>query len=100
MGLTALVLGAEVAGIVFFYLSLPELIPLFNQMPWGESRLASKLALFLPVIIATSFCLLNLTLLAKLYERIPLISRMLSIASLLIALLSAILIFRTLQLVL
>ncbi len=100
MGLSVVILAMELAYILFFYFSLPQLIPLFNQMPWGESRLSGKIAIFLPVLIAVSFCLLNFSLLARLYERIPLISRMLSIASLLITLLSAILVFRTLQLIL
>jgi hypothetical protein len=100
MGFAGLLLIIEAISIGIFYFSLPPLIPLFNQMPWGESRLAAKTGIFLPVLIATSFFFLNFFLLIKLYEKIPLISRMLSITTLLITLLSATLIFHTFQLIL
>ncbi len=99
MGSAGVIIAIELLYILFSYLSLPPLIPLFNQMPWGESRLSNKLAIFLPLVITFIFFFFNFFLLSKLYKQIPLISRMLSVATLLIALLSAILIFRTFQLI-
>jgi hypothetical protein len=84
-------------GILFF--SLPPFLPLFNQMPWGEERLGSRLEIFLPILITMLFFVINIFLLMRLYEKMPLISRMLSITSLLITALSFIFIVRTLQLI-
>ncbi len=83
-----------------FFSSLPPLIPLYNQMPWGEERLGTKIEIFLLPIIVGSFFLLNFFLLTRLYERVPLISRTLSITTMLVTLLSFIFIVRTLYLLL
>jgi hypothetical protein len=100
MTISGFLLIVQLAYVVFFYTSLPPLIPLFNQMPWGESRLTIKAVAFLPILITISFFFLNFFLIVKLYEKIPLLARMLSITTLLITLLAAILIFNTFQLVL
>ncbi|MBI2622779.1 MAG: hypothetical protein HYW64_01660 [Candidatus Levybacteria bacterium] len=39
--------------ILFLYRSLPPFIPLYNQLPWGESRLGTKIEIFIPVFLAT-----------------------------------------------
>lgn len=85
--------------ISFLYTFLPPFLPLFNQMPWGEERLGVKIEVFLPFLITVSFFSLNLFLSLKLYEKMPLISRILSITSLLICALSFIFIVRTIQLI-
>src|SRR6266496_1061063 len=36
---------------VFSYFSLPPLLPLFNQLPWGEERLGQRFEIFLPSLI-------------------------------------------------
>ena len=93
------ILIIELAFIALFYFSLPPVIPLFNQMPWGESRLGTKPAIFLPTMITFAFLILNFSLITRLYEKIPLVSRMLSVTTLLIALLSLIFIVRTILLI-
>ena len=100
-GLTTVIfiLAGEIAWITLFYSSLPPVIPLFNQMPWGETRLGTKPAIFLPTIITLAFLVLNFSLITRLYEKIPLVSRMLCITTLLIALLSLIFIVRTILLI-
>lgn len=97
---SAIILLAETTYILVFFFSLPPFLPLYNQMPWGENRLGSRLEIFLPVIITTAFFLLNFFLLTGLYEKLPLLSRMLSVTTLLITLLSAIFVVRTLLLIL
>jgi hypothetical protein len=85
--------------IVILYSFLPPFLPLFNQMPWGEERLGTKIEIFLPFLISISFFSLNLFLALRLYEKMPLISRILSITSLLICILIFIFIVRTIQLI-
>lgn len=73
----------EVILIFLFFGKLPPFIPFFNSMPWGEARLAppNTLIYFLCTFIA--ILLLNNFLSAVFYNSYPLISRILSITSLL-----------------
>lgn len=89
----------EVLYIAIFYFSLPPFIPIFNQMPWGENRLGIKIEIFIPVVMTASFLILNFFLLGRLYEKMPLISRILSVTTLLITILSCIFVIRTLHLI-
>lgn len=81
------------------YNFLPPFLPLFNQMPWGEERLGVKVEVFLPFLITLSFFSLNFFLSLRLYENMPLLSRILSITNLLVCVLSLIFIVRTIQLI-
>jgi len=85
---------------IVFYFSLPPFLPLFNQLPWGEERLGTKVEIFIPVLITFFFLIFNLLLLNRFYERMPLLSRILSITTLLITLLSFIFILQTLRIIL
>ena len=96
--LALLVLQAILLGI--FFLQLPPLVPMFNQLPWGDERLGANYEMFLPLVITLVFFLFNYFLLRKLYVTMPLVSRIMSITTLLAALLSLIFIVRTLQLIL
>jgi hypothetical protein len=93
-----LVLQALLLGV--FFLQLPPIVPLFNQLPWGDARLGAKYEIFLPLVITTVFFLFNYFLLRKLYSNMPLVSRILGITTLLCALLSLVFVIRTLQLIL
>ena len=86
--------------LVLFYLKLPPLVPLFNQLPWGDERLGAKFEFFIPIIITAFFFLFNYLLSRKLYISMPLVSRILGITTLLASLLSFIFVVRTLQLIL
>src|SRR6266404_4792350 len=86
--------------LAFFFLQLPPVLPLFNQLPWGDARLGAKYEVLLPLVITALFFLFNYFLLRKLYITMPLVSRIISITTLLSALLSFIFIVRTLQLIL
>jgi hypothetical protein len=83
-----------------FYLKLPPVIPLFNQLPWGEERLGIKYEFLLPLAITSIFFLFNYVLLRKLYITMPLVSRIIGVTTLLASLLSFIFVVRTLQLIL
>ena len=96
---TVLLFG-QIVILAFFYFSLPPLIPLFNQLPWGEDRLGHRLEIFLPSGIALLFLMSNLFLANHLYERLPLVARILSIATLLLSILSGIFTMQTLLIIL
>src|SRR5882762_3448040 len=85
------------AGILaLFFLKLPPVMPLFNQLPWGESRLGATYEFLLPLVISSVFFLFNYVLLRKLYITMPLVSRIIGITTLLASSLSFIFVVRTL----
>ncbi|MEK7571093.1 MAG: hypothetical protein AAB553_02355 [Patescibacteria group bacterium] len=100
MGSAAIVFFFSLIILAIFYWNLPPYLPVYNQMPWGEERLATKYEIILPQLIAFSFFVLNFSLSRKLYDKMPLISRMLSITTLLTMLLSFVFLVRTLLLLL
>lgn len=81
------------------YNYLPPFLPLFNQMPWGEERIGVKIDLYIPLLITVFFFSINLFLSLWFYEKLPLLSRMLSITSLLVCILAFIFIARTIQII-
>lgn len=85
--------------IVLSYNHLPPLIPLYNQMPWGPSRLAQKIEIFIPLSIAASIFIFNLLFSSIFYKKIPLTSRIICITSFLVSLFALLAVVRTLQLV-
>lgn len=75
--------------ITFFYTllsyaSLPPFIPLFNQLPWGDTRIATKEYIFLPLIISFVIFITNFFLASWIYTKIPLIARMLIVTNFLV----------------
>lgn len=87
-----------VVAILIFYRSLPPFIPLYNQLPWGELRLGVKIAIFTPVLIGLSIVIINCILVSVLYQKIPLVCRILSVTSLLISIFLSLFIMRLIQL--
>jgi hypothetical protein len=85
--------------ILFFYGSLPPYIPVLNQLAWGQPRVISTWGIFLPSIISLVILGINLVVSSYLYKNVPLISRMLAGISLLIAILTILFVFRTIQIV-
>jgi hypothetical protein len=100
MTFSLLLLILQILIIAFFFFQLPPVIPLFNQLPWGDTRLGIKYELFLPLVMVILFFLFNYFLLKKLYLPMPLVSRIIGITTLLSTLLSCIFMVRTLQLIL
>lgn len=85
--------------LLFFFRGLPPIVPVYNQMPWGEDRLGGKLEIFIPLILTFVFFIVNLVFALLVYKKMPLISRTLSITGLLIIFLTMIFTFRTIQLI-
>lgn len=86
--------------IVLSFAKLPPFIPLFNQMPWGEERLGTKIQIFIPVGVALAVFIGNFIATFSLYTKMPLLCRFLSLTSLLVALFALILIVRTILIIL
>lgn len=86
--------------IGFSFFSLPPLIPLFNQLPWGEARLANKFTIGIPSGIVIIVLIGNLLLLNTVYEKSPLLARILGITALLISLLACIFTIQTISILL
>ena len=86
--------------VLIVYRNLPPLIPLYNQLPWGDQRLGSTIEVFIPDLTVVIITIFNLLISGFIYNKSPLISRMLSVTSFLIAFLTFLFIFRTTQIVL
>lgn len=85
--------------IFFSYKSLPPFVPVFNQLPWGEQRLGDTYAIFIPILTSILIFVINIFLCAFFYKKIPLISRMLAIFSLLTGILIFLFTIRTILLI-
>lgn len=75
---------------IFQYGKLPPLVPLFNSLPWGKSRLVPVQIIFLVptfLIVISGF---NLFLTHRLYKRYTILARMLSVNILLAVILALI----------
>jgi hypothetical protein len=100
MSLSLLLLLFHAVYLAFFYFSLPPVIPLFNQLPWGDERLGFKLEIIVPLCVVIFYFFVNYFFIAKLYKTMPLVSRIIAITTLLASLVIFIFIIRTLQLIL
>ena len=98
--LSALITVIVLIYIGILYRSLPPVVPLYNQMPWGVDRLGSKPEFFILPGVALIILLMNSFLSALLYERMPLVARALTITCFLVSLITGIFAFRTIQLLL
>jgi hypothetical protein len=81
------------------YRDLPPVVPIFNQLPWGEARLSERPGIFLPLVLIVAMFALNSFVSTSIYEKTPLISRMLSVTTFLVSLLGLLFIFRTIELI-
>ena len=96
---TNLIILASILYSLISYSNLPPVIPLFNQLPWGEKRLASTFFIFLPSLLALFLLVLNILITRVIYEKTPLVARILAITSLLIGIFALLLIIRTITIV-
>ena len=94
-----IIVALSVLYILFYYRNLHPFIPLYNQLPWGEQRLASTSGILIPSLIAFLILAFNVFFSSLIYKKAPLISRMLAVTSLLIAILAFLFIIRTVQIV-
>lgn len=85
--------------IVINYPKLPPLLPVFNQLPWGEKRLSGAPGIFIPGVLAFVIFLFNIIISAFLYPKFPLLSRLLAITCFITTLLTFLFVLRTIQLI-
>lgn len=97
---TALFTAITLIYILIFFQSLPPFVPLFNQLPWGDKRLGLRMEIFTPPLVVCAVLVINVIFCLHLYDRMPLISRIVSITTLLVSLFSLLFIIRTIGLVL
>ncbi len=85
--------------ILINYSKLPPLLPVFNQLPWGERRLGETWGIFIPSVSVFLILIVNLFISNFSYPKFPLISRMFSVTTFIIALLSLLFVIRTITLI-
>ncbi len=81
------------------FAKLPAFIPLFNQMPWGETRLGTKIQIFIPFGVATVIWISNCIAMFFIYNKMPLVARFLAATSFLVSLLALFVIMRTILII-
>jgi Ni/Fe-hydrogenase subunit HybB-like protein len=82
--------------VVLAYHNLPPLIPIYNQMPWGVGRIASRVTIFLPFTLGLGILVLNTTIASFFYQKYALVSRMISLSAFVTISLSFLFLLRTL----
>jgi hypothetical protein len=100
---TIITIGTLLISIVytaFMYHLLPPIIPLFNQLPWGEERLAEKVGIILPVGFTICAVIVNNVLATTLQKTLPLVGRLLVITSIILTILLMIFLLKTTLLIL
>lgn len=85
--------------ILFSYANLPPFIPIFNQLPWGDQRLGKTLTIFVPLILSSLIICWNLITAGLIYQRYPLVSRILSTTSAIVAILVFLFLIKTIKLI-
>ena len=97
---TSILILLMIATIVISYTNLPPFIPLYNQMPWGYARLGRSYELFLLPAAIIGITVINVTVGAKLIEKVPLLARFLFISMTVLSFFTYIFIIRMTLLVL
>jgi hypothetical protein len=92
LGLVAMM----IAGIGAVYSRLPQSIPLYFSLPWGEARLAPKIMFMSLPAIALLLSMINLFLGRMSAKLSPILPRVLAVASVVV---SAMLLFATLGII-
>lgn len=81
--------------VALFFSKLPPLLPIFNQMGWGETRIGTKFQIFIPILVVFVVNIANFVISTKLYGKIPLLSRVISVISLILSFLVFLFVIRT-----
>jgi hypothetical protein len=86
--ISLLLLLITVLYIIFSYPKLPPFIPMFNQLPWGNDRLASTPGVFISTIVFSFIFLFNIMFTSIVYNKSPLIARIVAAMTLILALMN------------
>ncbi|OGH02974.1 MAG: hypothetical protein A2798_00920 [Candidatus Levybacteria bacterium RIFCSPHIGHO2_01_FULL_37_17] len=86
--------------ILINYVNLPPYVPIFNQMPWGDSRLSETPGIFIPSALFMIVFILNFSFASFLYvKNNPLLARIVASITLTIAVMNLLLIVKLLLLI-
>ena len=77
------------------YNNLPPLIPIFNQLPWGDNRLTPTIGIFIPIIVFIVIFIFNVLFTSIVYSKSPLIARLVAAVTLILAMMNLLFIIRT-----
>lgn len=94
------ILAITLIYILLVFRNLPPVLPVFNQLPWGDQRLGPTWAIFLPDLLVFLIFIVNLVIAGVIYPKTPLLSRMLAVTSFVASFLTFLFIIRTVQIVL
>lgn len=97
--ITLIIILSSLLSIALQFGILPPYVPIFNQLPWGEDRLGSTPMILLPVAGVVIISLVNIFISSAIYTKSQIISRMLTVSSILSSFLSFLFIVRTIQLI-
>jgi hypothetical protein len=81
--------------IVINYANLPPLIPIFNQLPWGNNRLTPTVGIFIPIVAFIVVFIFNILFTSVVYSKNPLIARFVAAVTLILAMMNFLFIIRT-----
>jgi hypothetical protein len=84
--------------LIFRFNALPDQLPLYYSLPWGESQFASTVSLFLLPTFSIVFLLINHLLATFFVHNIKIFSRLLILTSFIFSLFSSITIFKIITL--
>lgn len=85
--------------LFFKFNNLPQQVPLYYSLPWGDSQLASAASLFILPTFSIVVLLINNLIATFFLKNTTLFSRLLTIFSLLFSLISSIALFRIINLI-
>lgn len=97
---TALTLAIGFVALFVFAHQLPSKVPLYYSLPWGEERLVTPLTLIILPGSASVMFVVNLVAMLWFSQKEPLLSKLLSVASVFVAFLSIYTLVRIMLLVL
>ncbi len=84
---------------ILTFSKLPPLLPIFNQLSWGEDRLSPAIGIFIPLLLAIIIYVNNLIFSAISYQISPLISRLFAVTTFLTSFIAFLFTVRTVILI-
>lgn len=96
---TIFLVVATVSYSALSYSKLPPIIPLFNQLPWGEERLANSILIFLPPCLVLLILAVNSAITIKVYSKAPLLGRIIMVTAFLTGVFTLLLVARAITIV-
>lgn len=85
-----LLIVLQIILLIFKFNDLPQQVPLYYSLPWGDAQLATAASLFLLPTFSIIILLLNNLIATFFFKTIPLFSRLLTIFSLVFSLFASI----------